>query len=151
MGLLCISTMQHCDQSAHVTKLSDTLNMIFTVLFTVEMILKLIAFKAKVGLGAGPDPDPDSGLAGMFTIECLVGLFKYAGGSSFSKIVFSPCPCVICVSQGYFGDPWNVFDFLIVIGSVVDVVLSEVDVSTQNNGSHVCTPMQVIVDTGRVQ
>uniref|UniRef100_A0A674E869 Voltage-dependent L-type calcium channel subunit alpha n=1 Tax=Salmo trutta TaxID=8032 RepID=A0A674E869_SALTR len=28
---------------------------------------------------------------------------------------------------GYFGDPWNVFDFLIVIGSVVDVVLSEVD------------------------
>uniref|UniRef100_A0A674E1Z8 Voltage-dependent L-type calcium channel subunit alpha n=1 Tax=Salmo trutta TaxID=8032 RepID=A0A674E1Z8_SALTR len=90
LNTLCLG-MQHCDQSAHVTKLSDTLNMIFTVLFTVEMILKLIAFKAK----------------------------------------------------GYFGDPWNVFDFLIVIGSVVDVVLSEVDVSTQNNGSHVCTPMQV--------
>lgn len=32
--------------------------------------------------------------------------------------------------QGYFGDPWNVFDFIIVIGSVVDVILSEVDVST---------------------
>lgn len=32
--------------------------------------------------------------------------------------------------QGYFGDPWNVFDFVIVIGSVVDVILSEVDVST---------------------
>lgn len=140
MGLLCISTMQHCNQSAHVTKLSDTLNMIFTVLFTVEMILKLIAFKAKVGLGAGPV----SGLAGMLTVECLVCLFKYAGGSSFSRIVFSPCPCVICVSQGYFGDPWNVFDFLIVIGSVVDVILSEVDVSTQNSGSHVCTPMQVV-------
>lgn len=31
--------------------------------------------------------------------------------------------------QGYFGDPWNVFDFIIVIGSVVDVILSEVDVS----------------------
>uniref|UniRef100_A0A674E478 Voltage-dependent L-type calcium channel subunit alpha n=1 Tax=Salmo trutta TaxID=8032 RepID=A0A674E478_SALTR len=74
LNTLCLG-MQHCDQSAHVTKLSDTLNMIFTVLFTVEMILKLIAFKAK----------------------------------------------------GYFGDPWNVFDFLIVIGSVVDVVLSEVD------------------------
>uniref|UniRef100_A0A672PGN2 Voltage-dependent L-type calcium channel subunit alpha n=1 Tax=Sinocyclocheilus grahami TaxID=75366 RepID=A0A672PGN2_SINGR len=29
--------------------------------------------------------------------------------------------------QGYFGDPWNVFDFVIVIGSIVDVVLSEVD------------------------
>lgn len=32
--------------------------------------------------------------------------------------------------QGYFGDPWNVFDFIIVIGSVVDVILSEVDVSS---------------------
>lgn len=31
--------------------------------------------------------------------------------------------------QGYFGDPWNVFDFIIVVGSVVDVILSEVDVS----------------------
>lgn len=43
------------------------------------------------------------------------------------------CPTVssvICLSaQGYFGDPWNVFDFIIVIGSVVDVILSEVDVS----------------------
>lgn len=39
---------QHCNQSDHVTKLSDTLNLIFTVLFTVEMILKLMAFKARV-------------------------------------------------------------------------------------------------------
>lgn len=35
--------------------------------------------------------------------------------------------------QGYFGDPWNVFDFIIVIGSVVDVILSEVDVSTYDS------------------
>ncbi|KAF0036298.1 hypothetical protein F2P81_011610 [Scophthalmus maximus] len=74
LNTLCLG-MQHCNQSDHVTKLSDTLNMIFTVLFTVEMILKLMAFKAR----------------------------------------------------GYFGDPWNVFDFIIVIGSVVDVILSEVD------------------------
>lgn len=39
---------QHCNQSDHVTKLSDMLNLIFTVLFTVEMILKLMAFKIKV-------------------------------------------------------------------------------------------------------
>uniref|UniRef100_H3DC93 Voltage-dependent L-type calcium channel subunit alpha n=1 Tax=Tetraodon nigroviridis TaxID=99883 RepID=H3DC93_TETNG len=74
LNTLCLG-MQHCNQSDHVTKLSDTLNLIFTVLFTVEMILKLMAFKIK----------------------------------------------------GYFGDPWNVFDFIIVIGSVVDVILSEVD------------------------
>ncbi|KAM8804047.1 voltage-dependent L-type calcium channel subunit alpha-1C-like [Rhynchonycteris naso] len=27
--------------------------------------------------------------------------------------------------EGYFSDPWNVFDFLIVIGSIIDVILSE--------------------------
>uniref|UniRef100_A0A8C5CR53 Voltage-dependent L-type calcium channel subunit alpha n=1 Tax=Gadus morhua TaxID=8049 RepID=A0A8C5CR53_GADMO len=74
LNTMCLGT-QHCNQSEHVTHLSDMLNVIFTVLFTVEMILKLMAFKAK----------------------------------------------------GYFGDPWNVFDFVIVIGSVVDVTLSEVD------------------------
>uniref|UniRef100_A0A8C4EFA1 Voltage-dependent L-type calcium channel subunit alpha n=1 Tax=Dicentrarchus labrax TaxID=13489 RepID=A0A8C4EFA1_DICLA len=76
LNTMCLG-MQHCNQSDHVTHLSDMLNVIFTVLFTVEMILKLMAFKAK----------------------------------------------------GYFGDPWNVFDFVIVIGSVVDVMLSEIDVS----------------------
>uniref|UniRef100_A0A8C7KYW8 Voltage-dependent L-type calcium channel subunit alpha n=1 Tax=Oncorhynchus kisutch TaxID=8019 RepID=A0A8C7KYW8_ONCKI len=76
LNTMCLG-MQHCNQSTHVTDLSDMLNVIFTVLFTVEMVLKLMAFKAK----------------------------------------------------GYFGDPWNVFDFVIVIGSVVDVILSEVDVS----------------------
>ncbi|KAM7404696.1 hypothetical protein PAMP_012020 [Pampus punctatissimus] len=85
LNTLCLG-MQHCNQSDHVTKLSDTLNLIFTVLFTVEMILKLMAFKAR----------------------------------------------------GYFGDPWNVFDFIIVVGSVVDVILSEVDETN---------PMQAIAAT----
>uniref|UniRef100_A0A672IEZ9 Voltage-dependent L-type calcium channel subunit alpha n=1 Tax=Salarias fasciatus TaxID=181472 RepID=A0A672IEZ9_SALFA len=79
LNTLCLG-MQHCSQSENVTKLSNTLNLIFTVLFTVEMILKLLAFKAR----------------------------------------------------GYFGDPWNVFDFIIVVGSVVDVILSEINVSNQN-------------------
>uniref|UniRef100_A0A4W5KF03 Voltage-dependent L-type calcium channel subunit alpha n=1 Tax=Hucho hucho TaxID=62062 RepID=A0A4W5KF03_9TELE len=77
LNTLCLGMQSKC------CYLSDTLNMIFTVLFTVEMILKLIAFKAK----------------------------------------------------GYFGDPWNVFDFLIVIGSVVDVILSEVDDGAWNHCS----------------
>uniref|UniRef100_A0A667X197 Voltage-dependent L-type calcium channel subunit alpha n=1 Tax=Myripristis murdjan TaxID=586833 RepID=A0A667X197_9TELE len=98
LNTLCLG-MQHCNQSDHVTKLSDTLNLIFTVLFTVEMILKLMAFKAK----------------------------------------------------GYFGDPWNVFDFLIVVGSVVDVILSEVDTALAASGGLYClhgcaetNPMQAI-------
>ncbi len=35
----------------------------------------------------------------------------------------------LCLTQGYFGDAWNVFDALVVIGSIVDIVLSEIDVS----------------------
>lgn len=49
--------------------------------------------------------------------------------------------------QGYFGDPWNVFDFIIVIGSVVDVILSEVDVSRDafiNPNEVLGDPMQVL-------
>ncbi|TMS18872.1 Dihydropyridine-sensitive L-type skeletal muscle calcium channel subunit alpha-1, partial [Larimichthys crocea] len=46
LNTMCLG-MQHCNQSDHVTHLSDMLNVIFTVLFTVEMILKLMAFKAK--------------------------------------------------------------------------------------------------------
>ncbi|CAI9592826.1 unnamed protein product [Staurois parvus] len=73
--------MQHYGQTAEFSYVSDILNVAFTGIFTVEMLLKLAAFKAK----------------------------------------------------GYFGDPWNVFDFLIVIGSIIDVILSEIDVS---NGNH---------------
>uniref|UniRef100_A0A6Q2XZM2 Voltage-dependent L-type calcium channel subunit alpha n=1 Tax=Esox lucius TaxID=8010 RepID=A0A6Q2XZM2_ESOLU len=85
LNTMCLG-MQHCNQSTHVTDLSDMLNVIFTVLFTVEMVLKLMAFKAK----------------------------------------------------GYFGDPWNVFDFVIVIGSVVDVILSEVDAALESSGGLYC-------------
>uniref|UniRef100_A0A3B3T7U0 Voltage-dependent L-type calcium channel subunit alpha n=1 Tax=Paramormyrops kingsleyae TaxID=1676925 RepID=A0A3B3T7U0_9TELE len=74
LNTLCLG-MQHCNQSDYITKVSNTLNLLFTILFTVEMIVKLMAFKAK----------------------------------------------------GYFGDPWNVFDFLLVVGSIVDVILSEID------------------------
>ncbi|MBN3303349.1 CAC1S protein, partial [Amia calva] len=62
------------------------LNVVFTGLFTLEMVLKLMAFKAK----------------------------------------------------GYFGDPWNVFDFLIVIGSIIDVILSEIDTALASSGGLYC-------------
>uniref|UniRef100_A0A452H6Z8 Voltage-dependent L-type calcium channel subunit alpha n=1 Tax=Gopherus agassizii TaxID=38772 RepID=A0A452H6Z8_9SAUR len=76
LNTICLG-MQHYNQSAEMNHISDNLNVAFTILFTLEMFLKLMAFKAK----------------------------------------------------GYFGDPWNVFDFLIVIGSIIDVILSEIDVS----------------------
>ncbi|XP_064233629.1 voltage-dependent L-type calcium channel subunit alpha-1C isoform X19 [Aotus nancymaae] len=72
LNTICLA-MQHYGQSCLFKIAMNILNMLFTGLFTVEMILKLIAFKPK----------------------------------------------------GYFSDPWNVFDFLIVIGSIIDVILSE--------------------------
>ncbi|XP_076857240.1 calcium channel, voltage-dependent, L type, alpha 1S subunit, a isoform X2 [Brachyhypopomus gauderio] len=101
LNTMCLG-MQHCNQSEHITHLSDMLNVIFTVLFTGELILKLGAFKAK----------------------------------------------------GYFGDPWNVFDFVIVVGSIVDVILSEIDAAMAAQGGLYCltgcaevNPMQAIADT----
>ena len=61
------------DQMPHlVEKILDGCNMVFTVIFTVECILKIIVFKIK----------------------------------------------------NYFADPWNVFDFIVVLGSLVDIVMS---------------------------
>ncbi|CAH6787730.1 Cacna1s [Phodopus roborovskii] len=74
LNTVCLG-MQHYNQSEQMNHVSDILNVAFTIIFTLEMVLKLIAFKPR----------------------------------------------------GYFGDPWNVFDFLIVIGSIIDVILSEID------------------------
>uniref|UniRef100_A0A667YA03 Voltage-dependent L-type calcium channel subunit alpha n=1 Tax=Myripristis murdjan TaxID=586833 RepID=A0A667YA03_9TELE len=74
LNTLCLA-VQHYGQSALFNYVMDILNMVFTAVFTVEMVLKLIAFKPR----------------------------------------------------GYFGDAWNVFDALVVIGSIVDIVLSEID------------------------
>ncbi|XP_077001970.1 voltage-dependent L-type calcium channel subunit alpha-1F isoform X2 [Tamandua tetradactyla] len=71
--------MQHYEQTAPFNYAMDILNMVFTGLFTVEMVLKIIAFKPK----------------------------------------------------HYFTDAWNTFDALIVVGSVVDIAVTEV-----NNGGH---------------
>ncbi|XP_034056728.1 voltage-dependent L-type calcium channel subunit alpha-1C isoform X15 [Gymnodraco acuticeps] len=79
LNTICLA-MQHHGQTKGFNDAMNILNMLFTGLFTVEMILKLIAFKPR----------------------------------------------------GYFSDPWNVFDFLIVIGSIIDVILSEINNSEEN-------------------
>ncbi|XP_074207641.1 voltage-dependent L-type calcium channel subunit alpha-1S isoform X1 [Camelus bactrianus] len=85
LNTICLG-MQHYNQSEQMNHISDILNVAFTVIFTLEMILKLMAFKAR----------------------------------------------------GYFGDPWNVFDFLIVIGSIIDVILSEIDTFLASSGGLYC-------------
>lgn len=45
---------QHYEQTAPFNYAMDILNMVFTGLFTVEMVLKIIAFKPKVLSGLRP-------------------------------------------------------------------------------------------------
>ncbi|XP_076859766.1 calcium channel, voltage-dependent, L type, alpha 1F subunit isoform X2 [Brachyhypopomus gauderio] len=65
--------VQHYEQSKLFSSVMDVLNMVFTGLFTVEMIIKLLALRLR----------------------------------------------------HYFMDAWNSFDALIVVGSVVDIVVTE--------------------------
>lgn len=44
----CVFLSQHYEQSKLFTSIMDILNMIFTVVFTVEMIIKLLALRAHV-------------------------------------------------------------------------------------------------------
>uniref|UniRef100_A0A8C9DQQ4 Voltage-dependent L-type calcium channel subunit alpha n=1 Tax=Prolemur simus TaxID=1328070 RepID=A0A8C9DQQ4_PROSS len=74
LNTICLA-MQHYGQSCLFKIAMNILNMLFTGLFTVEMILKLIAFKPK----------------------------------------------------HYFCDAWNTFDALIVVGSIVDIAITEVN------------------------
>uniref|UniRef100_A0A669P263 Voltage-dependent L-type calcium channel subunit alpha n=1 Tax=Phasianus colchicus TaxID=9054 RepID=A0A669P263_PHACC len=74
LNTLCLA-MQHYGQSKLFNDAMDIMNMVFTGVFTVEMVLKLIAFKPK----------------------------------------------------HYFTDAWNTFDALIVVGSVVDIAITEVN------------------------
>uniref|UniRef100_A0A8C2E337 Voltage-dependent L-type calcium channel subunit alpha n=1 Tax=Cyprinus carpio TaxID=7962 RepID=A0A8C2E337_CYPCA len=90
LNTICLA-MQHHGQSQSFSKAMNILNMLFTGLFTVEMILKLIAFKPR----------------------------------------------------HYFVDAWNTFDALIVVGSVVDIAITEVNPADPSSSppSSVVRPM----------
>uniref|UniRef100_A0A670KGZ7 Voltage-dependent L-type calcium channel subunit alpha n=1 Tax=Podarcis muralis TaxID=64176 RepID=A0A670KGZ7_PODMU len=96
--------VQHYEQSQPFNYVMDLLNMVFTGLFTVEMVLKIIAFKPKVW-------SPWNYLLSNLCRIC-------------SRMAFS-----LSFPQHYFCDAWNTFDALIVVGSVVDIAVTEVNVS----------------------
>ncbi|XP_056130820.1 voltage-dependent L-type calcium channel subunit alpha-1D [Lampris incognitus] len=73
LGNTLTLAVQHYEQSKMFTSIMDILNLIFTIVFTVEMVIKLLALRA----------------------------------------------------HHYFIDPWNSFDALIVVGSVLDIAVSE--------------------------
>ncbi|XP_075430987.1 voltage-dependent L-type calcium channel subunit alpha-1D isoform X2 [Ascaphus truei] len=104
LNTLCLA-MQHYGQSKTFNDVMDVMNMVFTAVFTVEMVLKLIAFKPK-------------------------GYFSDAWNTFDSLIVIgSIVDVVLSEADHYFTDAWNTFDALIVVGSVVDIAITEVNSS----------------------
>uniref|UniRef100_A0A672P498 Voltage-dependent L-type calcium channel subunit alpha-1F-like n=1 Tax=Sinocyclocheilus grahami TaxID=75366 RepID=A0A672P498_SINGR len=101
--------VQHYDQSKFFSYVMDILNMVFTGLFTVEMIIKLMALRLRVSHFT-------------FHSEALFHLeyFKYVLLNIW--LIFNN---FFPVLQHYFIDAWNSFDALIVVGSVVDIVVTE--------------------------
>ncbi|XP_068234730.1 muscle calcium channel subunit alpha-1-like isoform X2 [Palaemon carinicauda] len=81
--------MKFRGEPAAYTHALDILNLIFTAVFALEFVLKIMAFR-----------------------------FKY-----------------------YFGDAWNVFDFIIVLGSFIDIVYSEVNKLVTNQAQAAAASM----------
>ncbi|XP_050572588.1 LOW QUALITY PROTEIN: voltage-dependent L-type calcium channel subunit alpha-1F [Cygnus atratus] len=109
--------VQHYEQSKPFNYVMDLLNMVFTGLFTVEMLLKIIAFKPRVGSWGGGTTNLGGG-----------GLMVRGGA-----VLGSPPPLTFPSPQHYFCDAWNTFDALIVVGSVVDIAVTEVNSSEDSS------------------
>ncbi|EPY80994.1 hypothetical protein CB1_000767006 [Camelus ferus] len=192
LNTLCLA-MQHYEQSKMFNDAMDILNMVFTGVFTVEMVLKVIAFKPKcrqttarrvvfhraVGGSGAEEPCSTGGRSSKGMAAGVEG-WEFGPSVSSQEVFVSPdeqllkvtdpelcedhlpqgtpfaivglvdrrkeywCPCPMSLSTGgqyhhfplalephrvagYFSDAWNTFDSLIVIGSIVDVALSEAD------------------------
>ncbi len=65
--------------------------------------------------------------------ELNVSLIKFYFFFLFFLLSLSIKTIAVIISrarQNYYGDPWNVFDFIIVMGSFVDIFYSDIYVST---------------------
>ncbi|XP_077433155.1 voltage-dependent L-type calcium channel subunit alpha-1D isoform X7 [Vanacampus margaritifer] len=117
LNTLCLA-IQHHGQSHLFNYAMDILNMVFTGVFTVEMIFKLIAFKPRGYVGDA--------------------------WNVFDALVVIGSVVDIILSQNYFADAWNTFDALIVVGSVVDIAITEIN-------SAALPVVKVIVEPGNTE
>lgn len=63
-------------------------------------------------------------------------LFLSSSASLFGPLLFLTLLVLpACIKKHYFTDAWNTFDALIVVGSVVDIAITEVNVSTGHSAT----------------
>ncbi|XP_042894573.2 voltage-dependent calcium channel type A subunit alpha-1 [Parasteatoda tepidariorum] len=102
--------MKHDGQDPLFTKILKYMNITFTSLFSLECLLKIVAFGTRYHNASNLYLDILSYLnevfTSMFLLECIL------------KLVAFGC-------KNFFRDPWNTFDFVTVVGSVIDVMVME--------------------------
>ncbi|XP_061745538.1 voltage-dependent L-type calcium channel subunit alpha-1C-like [Nerophis ophidion] len=124
LNTLCLA-IQHHGQSQLFHHSMDVLNMIFTGLFTVEMFLKLIAFKPRI---------LNMIFTGLFTVEMFLKLIAFKPRYYILNMIFTGLftvemflKLIAFKPRNYFADAWNTFDALIVVGSLVDIAITEIN------------------------
>ncbi|XP_049884592.1 voltage-dependent calcium channel type A subunit alpha-1 isoform X7 [Pectinophora gossypiella] len=114
--LLMMKYYNQNDLYADVLKYS---NMGFTGMFSVETVLKIIAYGVKFH-------EAPPLLMDMLTFMNLVFTFFFLLETVLKLIAFG------CTN--FFKDPWNTFDFITVIGSIIDALIMEFGENTFNVG-----------------
>ncbi|TRY58825.1 hypothetical protein DNTS_022334 [Danionella cerebrum] len=125
LNTICLA-VQHYGQSELFNYVMDILNMVFTAVFTVEMVLKLIAFKPRGYFG-----DPWNVFDALVVIGSIVDI-------------------VLSEIDHYFTDAWNTFDALIVVGSVVDIAITEVNPTEAPQVDETGCPLLNTEDSARI-
>uniref|UniRef100_A0A3Q2HSF6 Voltage-dependent L-type calcium channel subunit alpha n=1 Tax=Equus caballus TaxID=9796 RepID=A0A3Q2HSF6_HORSE len=97
LNTLCLA-MQHYEQSKMFNDAMDILNMVFTGVFTVEMVLKVIAFKPKMfGKVAMRDNNQINRNNNFQTFpQAVLLLFRCATGEAWQEIMLACLPGKLC-------------------------------------------------------
>nr|XP_049461465.1 voltage-dependent calcium channel type A subunit alpha-1-like isoform X11 [Anopheles coluzzii] len=105
--------MKYHNQGKEFEKSLKYLNMGFTGMFSVETILKIIGFGVKFH-------DAPTTLIDILSFMNLVFTFFFLL-ETIMKLIAYGC-------KNFFKDPWNIFDFITVIGSIIDALVLELGV-----------------------
>ncbi|CAH0722289.1 unnamed protein product, partial [Brenthis ino] len=114
MALIVLNTlllmMKYYNQNDVYAEILKYSNMGFTGMFSVETVLKIIAYGVKFH-------EAPPMLMDVLTVMNIVFTFFFLLETVLKLIAFG------CTN--FFKDPWNTFDFITVIGSIIDALIME--------------------------
>lgn len=89
------------------------INILFTTLFSCESILKILGFGIRVKSNETTQQQNKK------YVICVINFYIFGKIKKQFNCIFA------VIVQNYFKDAWNTFDFITVIGSIIDAVISE--------------------------